>query len=152
MGIIGHEIHQLVNNKKKAEIFFETVRDRMMQDYENYYLNDGNDVATDELCRILNCKNEITVLETFKTLGKFTFKRFAEKVADFWKNVQLEWIAVGNFSEAEIMETVSAFEKGINNDIGAVRLEPCLKLTDNLINVSKIPSSDIANSASIIYF
>lgn len=48
--------------------------------------------------RVLNASSEITVEETLKALGKITIKQFAEKVASFWKEVELEWIAVGNFS------------------------------------------------------
>jgi secreted Zn-dependent insulinase-like peptidase len=34
-----------------------------------------------------------------KALEKMTMKQFAEKVVNYWKNVQLEWVIVGNFDE-----------------------------------------------------
>lgn len=38
-----------------------------------------------------------------------TMQQFAERVEVFWKNVSLEWIAVGNFDEKEILASVAKF-------------------------------------------
>lgn len=64
---------------------------------------------TNELQRILNAKSEITVEQTLKALENYTMQEFADKIEKFWSNVHLEWIAVGNFDEKEIIEMVNEF-------------------------------------------
>lgn len=118
-----------MKNKQKSGIFFEIVRERMLQEYQNYYLDDTDDVLESELERMLNAKTESTIEQTMKALEKMTMKQFAEKVVNYWKNVQLEWVIVGNFDETQLLETIKEFEKTLTNNVEVILEEPCMKIT-----------------------
>ena len=69
-----------------------------MEDYENFYCDDVDEICQTTLENILRNENP-DVDEAIEILEKYSYKTETQRCLQFLDNCQVSWVFVGNFTE-----------------------------------------------------
>lgn len=108
---LAEDLKTLMLIREKAEGIFHMIHEDALRACGNFYLGEALAVSTEIQKQLFEGKTNTSVEQDLKLLEKLDFKLFQNVAKEVWEKSRFEWVFVGNFQEAEVLERVRTFEQ-----------------------------------------